>query len=64
MDFSALAKKWEGKFDQLTGKAKETWADLTDDVFLKAEGNVDQLIGNIKEKTGETEEEIARKLDS
>jgi uncharacterized protein YjbJ (UPF0337 family) len=53
----------EGKIDRAKGKIRSTWGDLTDDDFDKAQGNVESLIGRIKEKTGETVEDIQRKLD-
>ncbi len=55
--------KWEGRWDQLKGNAKQTWGDLTDDDLDVAEGNYDELIGRIKEKTGQTREDIERELD-
>ncbi len=56
--------KWEGRWDQLKGKAKQTWGDLTDDQLDVAEGNYDELIGKIKEQTGETREAIEEKLNA
>lgn len=56
--------KWEGRWDQLKGKVRETWGDITDDDIDVAEGNYEQLVGNIKEKTGESQEEIERKLNA
>jgi uncharacterized protein YjbJ (UPF0337 family) len=54
--------KWEGRWDQLKGNAKQTWGDLTDDDLDVAEGNYDELVGKIKERTGESAEEIEEKL--
>lgn len=56
--------KWEGRWDQLTGKAKQTWGDLTNDDLDVAEGNYEELVGKIKERTGESREEIEEKLDA
>lgn len=56
--------KWEGKWDQLVGKAKETWGEVGDnDWSTIAEGKYDQLVGKIKEWTGTAEEEIERRLN-
>lgn len=55
--------KWEGRWDQLKGRAKQMWGDLTDDDLDVAEGNYQELIGRIKERTGESAEEIERRLD-
>lgn len=58
-----MKTKWEGRWDQLKGQIKQTWGDLTDDELDIAEGNYDELVGRIKERTGETQEEIERKLN-
>ena len=54
--------QWEGKFDQMKGRIKESWGVLTDDDFDRADGKVDRLIGTIKEKTGESTDKIEEKL--
>lgn len=56
--------KWEGRWDQLKGKAKQTWGELTDDDVDVAEGNYDELVGRIKERTGQMAEEIEDRLNS
>jgi len=56
--------KWEGRWDQLKGKAQQSWGNLTDDDLDVAEGNYDELIGRIKERTGETAEAIEERLDA
>jgi uncharacterized protein YjbJ (UPF0337 family) len=53
----------EGKWDQLRGKVKESWGDLTDDELDQTEGKWDQLVGLLKEKTGESKEAIEEKLN-
>jgi uncharacterized protein YjbJ (UPF0337 family) len=55
--------KWEGRWDQLKGRVQQLWGDLTNDDLDVAEGNYEEMVGRIKEKTGETEEEIRRRLD-
>jgi uncharacterized protein YjbJ (UPF0337 family) len=60
----ATKLKWEGRWDQLKGKVKQTWGDVTDDDLDVAEGNYDELIGRIKERTGETREQIEQRLDA
>lgn len=63
MTDSAGKTKWEGRWDQLKGKAKQAWGDLTDDDVDVAEGNYDEMVGRIKERTGEAEQDIRRSLD-
>ena len=53
----------EGKLDQLRGKIRSTWGDLTDDDFEQSRGDLEQLIGRIKERTGETADDIRDKLN-
>lgn len=52
----------EGMWEQVKGRAKRAWGELTDDDFLKAEGSVDKLYGVIQEKIGASEETIREKL--
>ena len=56
--------KWDGRWDQLKGKAKQTWGDLTDDDLDVVEGKWDEFVGRIKERTGETVERIRERLGS
>jgi uncharacterized protein YjbJ (UPF0337 family) len=51
-----------GKWDQIKGRAKKAWGELTDDDFKKAEGSMDKLYGVIQEKFGDTKEAIKAKL--
>ena len=53
----------KGKWEQIKGRAKQVWGELTDDDFKKAEGSADRLYGVIQEKFGDTKEAIKAKLD-
>jgi uncharacterized protein YjbJ (UPF0337 family) len=55
--------KWEGRWDQLKGKARQSWGELTDDDLDVAEGNYEEFVGRIKERTGESIEDIKRRLE-
>jgi len=59
---TATRLKWEGRWDQLKGRVKEFWGQLTDDDLAEAEGDYDQLVGMIEERTGEQRAEIERRL--
>jgi uncharacterized protein YjbJ (UPF0337 family) len=63
MSETAQERKWDGRWDQLKGKAKQSWGNLTDDDLDVAEGKFDEFVGRIKEKVGETEESIRRRLN-
>ena len=60
---SATQQKWEGRWDQLVGRVKKAWGDVTDDDLTKAKGDYQRLVGVLKEKTGKTQEEIEKELD-
>ena len=53
----------KGQWNQLKGKAKQIWSDLTDDDFKKAEGSADELYGIIQQKFGDTKETIKKKIN-
>jgi uncharacterized protein YjbJ (UPF0337 family) len=53
----------QGKWEQIKGRAKKAWAELTDDDIKKAEGSADKLYGVIQERFGDTKEAIKAKLD-
>lgn len=54
---------WKGRWNQLKGKAKQQWADLTDDDLLYVEGKEDELLGRMQEKTGKTKDELKVWID-
>lgn len=54
----------KGQWDQLVGKAKRVWGELTDDDVLKADGSTDKLFGVIEKRFGDTKEMIKSKLDN
>ena len=58
-----MSLKWEGRMDQLKGKARKLWGVLTDDELDQAQGDYERTIGIIKEKTGLAAEEVERRLD-
>lgn len=48
----------KGKWNELKGRAKKEWADLTEDDLLYEEGDEDALYGRIQKKTGKTKDEV------
>ena len=54
----------KGNWNQVKGKLKKTYADLTDDDLTFAEGHENELIGKIQEKTGEAKEKIIELIKS
>ncbi|SFI43540.1 CsbD family protein [Jannaschia pohangensis] len=54
----------KGNWKQFAGKAKQQWADLTDDDLQQAEGDRDVLEGKIQERYGDSKEEAKKKVDN
>jgi uncharacterized protein YjbJ (UPF0337 family) len=48
----------KGNWEQLKGKMKQKFADLTDDDLLFEEGKEQEMWGKLQEKLGKTEKEI------
>ncbi len=59
----ALGDKIKGNWNQVKGKLKEEYGELTDDDLTYQEGKEEQFLGRIQEKTGKTKEEIKRFID-
>ena len=53
---------FEGDWNEIKGKIRQKWGQLTDDALPRNRGNADQIIGIIQRKTGETREAIGRYL--
>jgi uncharacterized protein YjbJ (UPF0337 family) len=57
------AQTIKGNWNELKGKLKQKYADLTDDDLMYAEGKEDELYGRLQQKLGKTREELERELD-
>jgi uncharacterized protein YjbJ (UPF0337 family) len=57
------SKEINGKWDELKGKLKQKYAELTDDDLLFEEGKEDETWGKIQQKVGKTEKEIKSLFD-
>jgi len=51
----------KGNWNEIAGKLKQQFADLTDDDLLFKEGKEEELLGRLQQKLGKTKEEL-RKL--
>ena len=58
MNKSVLSGNWE----QLKGKLKQKYANLTDDDLLYVEGKEDETFGRIQKKLGKTRAEVEKIL--
>lgn len=48
----------KGRWNEMKGKVKQHWGNLTDDDLQYTEGKEDELIGRIQKKTGSTRQEV------
>lgn len=48
----------KGRWNELKGKVKQKYADLTDDDLKYQEGKEDELLGRLQQKTGKKREEL------
>lgn len=53
----------KGQWNEVKGKAKERWGDLTDDDLESIEGKRDQLIGTLQRRYGKARAEIEREVE-
>ena len=52
----------KGNWNEIKGKLKQKYADLTDDDLTFAEGKDDELLGRLQKKLGRTKEEIRTEI--
>jgi uncharacterized protein YjbJ (UPF0337 family) len=53
----------KGNWNEIKGKLKKQYADLTDDDLLYAEGKEDELYGRLQKKLGKTKEEVKQLIN-
>jgi uncharacterized protein YjbJ (UPF0337 family) len=53
----------KGKWNELKGKLKQKYANLTDDDLLYIEGKENELWGRLQQRLGKTKEEIMKELE-
>lgn len=53
----------KGNWNELKGKLKKRYAELTDDDLIFQEGKEDELIGRLQRKLGKSNEEIRNILE-
>jgi uncharacterized protein YjbJ (UPF0337 family) len=53
----------KGNWNEIKGKLKQKYAQLTDDDLTFAEGKEDELLGRLQQRLGKTKEEIRREIE-
>lgn len=50
----------KGTWNEVKGKLKQQYADLTDDDLMYTEGKEDELFGKLQKKLGKSKEEVQK----
>jgi uncharacterized protein YjbJ (UPF0337 family) len=56
--------EFKGGWNEVKGKLKQKYAQLTDDDLTFAEGKDEELLGRLQQKLGKSEEDLRRELES
>jgi uncharacterized protein YjbJ (UPF0337 family) len=54
----------KGSWNEVKGKLKQKYGDLTDDDLTFAEGKEDELLGRIQKRLGKSKDEIQKEIES
>lgn len=54
----------KGGWNELKGKIKQAYGDLTDDDLVHEEGKDDELLGKLQQKTGKGRDELVKWINS
>ncbi len=53
----------KGAWNEIKGKLKQKYADLTDDDLIFAEGKEDELYGRLQKRLGKTKEDMKKEIE-
>jgi uncharacterized protein YjbJ (UPF0337 family) len=54
----------EGNWNEIKGKLKQKYGELTDDDLAFAKGKEDEMYGRLQKKLGKTKDEIRREIEN
>jgi len=57
------ALRLKGTWNEVKGKVKQAYGDLTDDDLVYEEGKDDELLGKLQQKTGKGRDELVKWLN-
>jgi len=55
--------KMRGSWNEVKGKLKQKYADLTDDDLMYAEGKEEELFGRLQKRLGKSKEELKKEIE-
>ena len=53
----------KGNWNEMKGKLKQKYAELTDDDLTFVEGKEDELLGRMQQRLGKTKDDLRRELE-
>jgi uncharacterized protein YjbJ (UPF0337 family) len=56
--------QFKGSWNQIKGKLKQKYGQLTDDALTFAEGKDDELLGRLQKKLGKSKEDLRKEIES
>jgi len=56
--------RFKGSWNEVKGKLKQKYADLTDDDLTYVEGKDDELLGRLQKRLGRSRDEIRREIEN
>lgn len=54
----------KGTWNEVKGKLKQKYGQLTDDDLTYAEGKEDEMIGRLQQKLGKSKDEVIKEINS
>jgi uncharacterized protein YjbJ (UPF0337 family) len=55
--------EFEGQGEQVKGRVKQAWADMTDDERLRNEGVQDEVAGSVQEGVGRARRKVGEAIE-
>jgi uncharacterized protein YjbJ (UPF0337 family) len=56
--------RFKGSWNEVKGKLKQKYGQLTDDDLTFAEGKDEELLGRLQQKLGKAKEDLRREIES
>ena len=55
--------RFKGSWNEIKGKLKQQYGNLTDDDLVFAEGKEDELLGRLQKKLGKSKDEVRQMIE-
>jgi uncharacterized protein YjbJ (UPF0337 family) len=55
--------RFRGSWNEIKGKLKQQYGNLTDDDLVFADGKEDELLGRLQKKLGKSKDEVRRMIE-